>query len=274
MSQFAVAFHVHRCHSRFGSVQPGQGIPGYLEAEAGSKPGAEQDEYSMYVFGAQFAEVRIDRDLRTIKVSRWVGAFDCGKVVNPKTARSQLIGGIVFGIGMALLEETRIDPEFGRAVNANIADYLGVSDIFLLPSELEAFGLAALVLAAVGIYGILAGSVVEQTREISVRAALGASRNTLFAWVVGRGMRLTALGTAIGLSITLFASHALLPLLSKLPGVAECVSRTVRGNVSFDAHCAIIDQPVPLETAMKRAAEFLARSAARSARLIQLGNRL
>ena len=68
--------------------------------------------------------MRIDPDLRTIKVSRWVGAFDCGKVINAKTARSQLIGGIVFGIGMALLEETRIDPEFGRAVNANIADYL------------------------------------------------------------------------------------------------------------------------------------------------------
>jgi putative ABC transport system permease protein len=77
----------------------------------------------------------------------------------------------------------------------------------------EAFGLAALLLAAVGIYGILAGSVAERTREIGVRAALGASRQALFAWVVGRGMRLTALGAAIGLSITLFASHALLPLL-------------------------------------------------------------
>ena len=58
------------------------------------------------------------------KVSRWVGAFDCGRVINPKTARSQLIGGIIFGLGMALLEETRVDAASGRTINANIADYL------------------------------------------------------------------------------------------------------------------------------------------------------
>jgi xanthine dehydrogenase YagR molybdenum-binding subunit len=95
-----------------------------VEATADVKPADDAGQYSRHAFGAQFAEVRIDPDLRTIKVSRWVGAFDCGEVVNAKTARSQLIGGIVFGIGMALLEETRIDPEFGRPVNANIADYL------------------------------------------------------------------------------------------------------------------------------------------------------
>jgi len=95
-----------------------------VEATADLKPNPEADKYSRHAFGAHFAEVRIDADLRTIKVSRWVGAFDCGKVINAKTARSQLIGGIVFGIGMALMEESRVDPEFGRIVNANIADYL------------------------------------------------------------------------------------------------------------------------------------------------------
>ena len=99
------------------------GIPG-VEATADVKPNPDADNYSRHAFGAQFAEVRIDAELRTIKVSRWVGAFDCGKVINAKTARSQLIGGIVFGIGMALMEETRVDPELGRTVNANIADYL------------------------------------------------------------------------------------------------------------------------------------------------------
>jgi xanthine dehydrogenase YagR molybdenum-binding subunit len=98
------------------------GVP-FVEATANVKPGSDADKYSRHAFGAQFAEVRIDPDLRTIKVSRWVGAFDCGKVISAKTARSQLIGGIVFGIGMALLEETRIDPEIGREVNANIAAY-------------------------------------------------------------------------------------------------------------------------------------------------------
>ena len=59
-----------------------------------------------------------------IRVSRFVGAFDAGRVMNAKTARSQLIGGIVFGLGMALLEETQLDGETGRIVNANIAWYL------------------------------------------------------------------------------------------------------------------------------------------------------
>jgi xanthine dehydrogenase YagR molybdenum-binding subunit len=78
----------------------------------------------MHAFGAQFAEVRVDPDLGIIRVSRFVGAFDAGQILNAKTARSQLIGGITFGIGMALLEETLVDGETGRIVNTNVADYL------------------------------------------------------------------------------------------------------------------------------------------------------
>ncbi len=100
------------------------GLP-FVEATADAKPDPDAaKQHAAHAFGAQFCEVRIDPDLRTIKVSRWVGAFDCGKVINAKTARSQLIGGIIFGIGMALLEETRVDAESGRTVNANLADYL------------------------------------------------------------------------------------------------------------------------------------------------------
>ena len=96
----------------------------FVEVTADAKPGTASKDHASYAFGAQFAEVRIDPDLRTVKVTRWVGAFDCGRVINPQTARSQLIGGIVFGIGMALMEETRVDAKTGRTVNANIADYL------------------------------------------------------------------------------------------------------------------------------------------------------
>jgi xanthine dehydrogenase YagR molybdenum-binding subunit len=78
----------------------------------------------MHAFGAQFVEVRVDADLGEVRVSRFVGAFDSGRIMNAKTARSQLIGGIVYGLGMALLEETHVDAETGRIVNANIADYL------------------------------------------------------------------------------------------------------------------------------------------------------
>ncbi len=95
-----------------------------VEASSEAKSGEEQKRYSMHAFGAQFAEVRVDADLGEIRVSRYVGAFDGGRIINTKTARSQLIGGIVFGIGMALLEETHVDGETGRVVNANVSEYL------------------------------------------------------------------------------------------------------------------------------------------------------
>lgn len=101
-----------------------RGSQPYLEAETRAAPGHEKQEYSMHAFGAQFAEVRIDQDLGEIRVARYVGAFDGGRILNAKTARSQLIGGITYGIGMALLEETVVDPETGRVVNANVAEYL------------------------------------------------------------------------------------------------------------------------------------------------------
>src|ERR1700753_790452 len=91
-----------------------------IEAEVGTKPGAEKEQFSMHAFGAQFAEVRVDPDLGEIRLSRFVGAFDAGRIMNAKTARSQLIGGITYGIGMALLEETLIDPDTGRVVNSNV----------------------------------------------------------------------------------------------------------------------------------------------------------
>lgn len=96
----------------------------HVNAEVTAQPGEEKQRYSMHAFGAQFAEVRVDPDLGQIRVQRFVGAFDCGRVMNAKTARSQLIGGIVYGIGMALFEETLVDEETGRVVNTNISEYV------------------------------------------------------------------------------------------------------------------------------------------------------
>ncbi len=100
-----------------------QNMP-WLEAEVQTKPGPEKQQYSMHAFGAQFAEIRIDEGTGEMRLSRLVGAFDTGRILNAKTARSQLLGGMVYGIGMAMLEETLVDKETGRVANSNIAEYL------------------------------------------------------------------------------------------------------------------------------------------------------
>ncbi len=99
-----------------------QGLPS-LDAKAQSKPGDEQDKYAMHSFGAVFAEVHVDPDLGEIRIARVVGAYGVGNILNAKTANSQLLGGIIFGIGMALLEETITDRRTGRVMNADLAEY-------------------------------------------------------------------------------------------------------------------------------------------------------
>jgi xanthine dehydrogenase YagR molybdenum-binding subunit len=74
-------------------------------------------------FAAKFVEVRVDQDLGQIRIARVTSAVDAGRILNEKTARSQIIGGTIGGIGQALLEETIIDPT-GRVANATFGDYL------------------------------------------------------------------------------------------------------------------------------------------------------
>jgi xanthine dehydrogenase YagR molybdenum-binding subunit len=95
----------------------------YIEADASTKQNEDAKKYSMYSFGAQFAEVRVDADLGQIQVSRMVGAFGAGTILNAKTARSQFIGGMIWGISFALLEHTAYDERLGRIVNNNLAEY-------------------------------------------------------------------------------------------------------------------------------------------------------
>ncbi|MEO0460134.1 MAG: xanthine dehydrogenase family protein molybdopterin-binding subunit [Myxococcota bacterium] len=85
--------------------------------------GGAETTHSFYSFGAIFAEVRVDRDYGIIRVPRIVGVFDVGRVINASTARSQMIGGMTFGIGMALLEETFFDPKTGRVINPSLGEY-------------------------------------------------------------------------------------------------------------------------------------------------------
>ncbi|HEY1250770.1 MAG TPA: xanthine dehydrogenase family protein molybdopterin-binding subunit [Thermoanaerobaculia bacterium] len=96
-----------------------------VEATATAKPPEEKDKkFDSHSFGAQFCEVRIDPLLPRVQVSRWVSVMNAGRVMNLKTGRSQIMGGIVMGIGMALLEHTVYDPRTGRPVTASLADYL------------------------------------------------------------------------------------------------------------------------------------------------------
>jgi xanthine dehydrogenase YagR molybdenum-binding subunit len=94
-----------------------------ITAEASAEQGDEKKRYAMQAFGAVFVEVHVDPDLGTVRVPRIVGAYGVGRVLNRKTAHSQLMGGIVWGIGMGLMEKTEMDWRLGRAVNANLADY-------------------------------------------------------------------------------------------------------------------------------------------------------
>jgi len=79
---------------------------------------------AMFSFAAVFAEVRVDPDLGVVRLNRFVGAYDAGRIVNPKTARSQAIGGIIWGTGQALLEQSETDPVSGQFINRNYSGYL------------------------------------------------------------------------------------------------------------------------------------------------------
>ncbi|WP_026871855.1 xanthine dehydrogenase family protein molybdopterin-binding subunit [Inquilinus limosus] len=103
-------------------------------------PGGE--DFIRYAFGAEFVEVRIHARTREIRVPRMVGAFAAGRIMNPRTARSQLMGGMIWGVGSALHEKTEIDRRTARYANTDIAEYLipvnadiGEVEVILVPEE-------------------------------------------------------------------------------------------------------------------------------------------
>ena len=94
-----------------------------LEITITSEPGKSSQGFSMYSFSVHFVEVRVHPLTGVVRVHRAVAVSDAGKIVSPKAAHSQAIGGVVGGIGMALTEEAVIDDRYGRYVNNNFADY-------------------------------------------------------------------------------------------------------------------------------------------------------
>lgn len=88
-----------------------------------ARPSAERQRFASMAHGAQFVEVKVDPDVGTVRVTRAIEITACGKIINPKASHSQEIGGVVWGIGMALQEATEIDHRYGRIMNANLQHY-------------------------------------------------------------------------------------------------------------------------------------------------------
>ncbi|SPJ33014.1 xanthine dehydrogenase family protein molybdopterin-binding subunit [Kushneria phyllosphaerae] len=96
---------------------------GLIDGEASARPGDEQEQYSFRSFGAVFVEVRWDAGISRLRVSRVVSTVDIGRAINPMTARNQVEGGIVMGMGMGLFEQSEFDHS-GYPYNNNLADYI------------------------------------------------------------------------------------------------------------------------------------------------------
>ena len=94
-----------------------------IEAEGGIEVGDMRKLYSQQSYGAHFAEVGVDPDTGEIRLRRMLGVFAAGRILNAKTARSQAIGGMIFGVGAALMEAVELDSRYGMFVNNNLAEY-------------------------------------------------------------------------------------------------------------------------------------------------------
>jgi xanthine dehydrogenase YagR molybdenum-binding subunit len=135
-----------------------------VEAEAEAKLQGEKESHSMHSFGAVFTEVQVDAELGEIRVPRIVAAYGVGQLLNEKTGRSQLIGGIVWGVGMALMEATEYDLRYGRPVNNNLAEYyvpvnadIGEIDVIVVPEKDPVINpLGAKGIGEIGITGVAA----------------------------------------------------------------------------------------------------------------------
>jgi xanthine dehydrogenase YagR molybdenum-binding subunit len=155
-----------------------------LYAGKNSMTGGSSGKKLMYAFGAEFLEVRINTYTREIRVPRMVGAFAAGRVLNPRTARSQYLGGMIWGISSALHEETAIDEKRARYVNDSLGDYLipvnadiDQVDIILVPevdNDVNPAGVKGLgELANVGTAAAVASAVYHATgkrvRDLPIR---------------------------------------------------------------------------------------------------------
>ena len=172
----------------YAEFVPGGSAPGAMaKLYKGNTPivgGTKDKERIMFSFGAQFVEVRVHARTGEVRVPRMVGAFAAGRIVNTRTAHSQLMGGMIFGLSSGLLEATEIDRLRARYVNDNLADYLvavnadvGSVEVIMVDEEdreINPLGIKGIgELGAVGSLAALAAAVYNATgvrvRELPVR---------------------------------------------------------------------------------------------------------
>lgn len=142
-----------------------------FETEATEKPSKEFENYSHFSFGAHFVEVWVDESLGIVKIPRIVTTVAAGKILNEKTARSQILGGVVWGIGQAMTEETTLDKRYGSYVTRSFADYhvpvnldVGEIEVYFLPEEDK-------IINRLGVKGIA---------ELSITSVAAAIGNAIF----------------------------------------------------------------------------------------------
>ena len=132
---------------------------------------ANKEKYSFHSFGAQFAEVMVDEDLGTVRVSRFASVQDVGRILNEKTARSQIIGGIIYGIGQALMEETEYDMRFANPIQRTLADYHVPVNLDVPPIDVYFIGQPDPHISPIGARGI---------GEIGITGVAAAIANAVF----------------------------------------------------------------------------------------------
>ena len=140
-------------------------------AEIPADQNSDVKQYSFHSFGAQFAEVWVDEDLGTIRVARFTSVHDVGRIMNEKTARSQIIGGVIFGIGAALMEATEYDKRWGNPVVRTLADYHVPVNLDIPPIDVHFIGKPDPHISPIGARGI---------GEIGITGVAAAVANAVF----------------------------------------------------------------------------------------------
>jgi len=165
--------HLEVCATTLPVSGAGLAVPSPLctPREIPADQNSDTKQYAFHSFGAQFAEVWVDEDFGTIRVKRFTSVQDVGRIMNEKTARSQIIGGVIFGIGAALMEATEYDQRHGTPVTRTLADYHVPVNLDVPPIDVHFIGKPDPHISPIGARGI---------GEIGITGVSAAIANAVF----------------------------------------------------------------------------------------------